>query len=310
MEDWTYGLAIALWAVLWVTIFVDYRKKLMLVMPSVEQVSSRKHDFTTKISEAKNSAQEIEVNIDGMRREIEALESKRQELQDKLNEREMVFIQAGRFKMGSDQVGRDNENPEHSVQVKAFYLDRYEVTNLQYKDFIDATGRRTPVHWQSGTFPTGKADHPVVNVTWEDANAYAAWVNKRLPTEAEWEWAARGPEGREYAWGKQVSPDFANFNNPEAGTSSVDKYIKGQSEFGIWDMCGNVGEWVNDWYEAKYYERSPESDPQGPPDGRQKVYRGGGYQTNRIDIRAISRHFAMPTTYLDHIGFRCALSSE
>ena len=310
MEDWTYGPAIALCAVLWVMIFVDYRKKLMLVMPSVEHVASRRHDFSTKISEAENSAQEISVNIDSVRREISELEDRRLEFQDKLNEREMVFISAGLFKMGSDLVGRENENPEHLVQVKAFYLDRFEVTNLQYKDFIDATGRRTPVHWQSGNFLTGRADHPVVNVTWEDARAYADWVNKRLPTEAEWEWAARGTEGREYAWGKQVNQDFANFNHPEGGTSSVDKYIKGQSEFGVWDMCGNVGEWVNDWYEATYYADSSGSDPQGPPDGRQKVYRGGGYQTNRIDIRALSRHNAIPTMYQDYIGFRCALNSE
>ncbi len=306
MEDWTSGVAIALCAVLWVMIFVDYRKKLMLVMPRVEHVSSRRHDFSTKISEVENSAQEISVNIDSVRREISELEDRRLEFQDKLNEREMVFISAGLFKMGSDLVGRENENPEHLVQVKAFYLDRFEVTNLQYKDFIDATGRRTPVHWQSGNFLTGRADHPVVNVTWEDARAYADWVNKRLPTEAEWEWAARGTEGREYAWGKQVNQDFANFNHPEGGTSSVDKYIKGQSEFGVWDMCGNVG----DWYEATYYADSSGSDPQGPPDGRQKVYRGGGYQTNRIDIRALSRHNAIPTMYQDYIGFRCALSSE
>ncbi|HIG52404.1 MAG TPA: formylglycine-generating enzyme family protein [Candidatus Latescibacteria bacterium] len=310
MEDWTYGLAIALWAVLWVTIFVDYRKKLMLVMPSVERVASRRHDFSTKISEAENSAQEISVNIDNVRREIAELEDRRREFQDKLNEREMVFISAGSFRMGSNQDGRENETPQHPVQIKSFYLDRFEVTNLQYKDFIDATDRRMPVHWQSGNFPTEQADHPVVNVNWEDAKAYADWVNKRLPTEAEWEWAARGTEEREYAWGKQANQNSANFNNPEGGTSSVSKYIKGQSEFGIWDMCGNVGEWVNDWYEATYYARSSESDPQGPPDGRQKVYRGGGYQTNRIDIRALSRHNAVPTTYQDYIGFRCALNSE
>ncbi len=310
MEDWTYGLAIALCAVLWVMIFVDYRKKLMLVMPSVKHVSSRRHDFSTKISEADISAQEISVNIDSVRREISELEDRRQEFQDKLNEREMVFISVGSFKLGSDLVGRENENPEHLVQAKAFYLDRFEVTNLQYKDFIDATGRRTPVHWQSGNFPTGRADHPVVNVTWEDASAYADWVNKRLPTEAEREWAARETEGRECSWGKQVNQDFANFNNPEGGTSSVDKYIKGQSEFGIWDMCGNVGEWVNDWFEATYYARSPDSDPQGPPDGRQKVYRADGYQTKSHRYRALYRHNAMPTMYQDYIGFRCALCSE
>ena len=310
MEDWAYGLAIVLWAILWVTIFVDYRKRLIMVLPGIEEVSTRKHSFSSKISEAENSAQQCSVNIDSVRREIEQLEEKRRELQDELNEREMVLISAGSFKMGSDRAGRENETPEHKVQVNAFYMDRYEVTNLRYKDFVDATGRRTPVHWQSGTFPSGKTDHPVVNVTWEDARSYAEWVNKRLPSEAEWEWAARGTEGREYAWGKQANQDFANFNNPEGGTSSVDKYTNGQSEFDIWDMCGNVGEWVNDWYDAKYYARSSESDPKGPPVEKKKVYRGGGFQTNRIDIRTMSRHSAMPNMYQDYIGFRCALSFE
>ena len=146
MGDWTYGLAIALCAVLWVTIFVDYRKKLMRVMPGVEQVSGRKQEFSNKISEIESSAKDTVLSIDDMRREIEKLEEQRQDLQDKLNEQEMLSIPAGRLKMGSDEVGRENENPEHVVQIKAFYVDRFEVTNMQYKDFVDATERRTPVH--------------------------------------------------------------------------------------------------------------------------------------------------------------------
>ena len=308
IEDWNLALVIALCAVVWMKIFADYRKKMMRVLPTVDQVAHRKQEFGNKISQAENLAREITVGIDEMRQKIEDLESKRQKLQDKLNERDMIFIPAGR-QMGTDQSGHDDENPQHDVQIKAFCLDRYAVTNLQYKDFVDATGRRTPVHWQGGTFPIDKGDHPVVNVTWEDACAYAEWVNKRLPTEAEWEWAARGSDGREYPWGDQVGQDCANFNSPEIGTSPVDKFPKGQSEFGIWDMCGNVGEWCSDWYDAKYYSRSPESDPKGPPDGRHKVYRGGGYHTNRMDIRALSRHSATPNMYQDYIGFRCAMKS-
>ena len=199
MEDWAYELNVVLWAILWVTIFVDYRKKLIMVLTSVEEVSTCKHSFRSKISEAEDSGQQCSVNIDSVRREIEQLEEKRRELQDELNEREMVLISAGSFKMGSDRAGRENETPEHKVQVNAFYMDRYEVTNQKYKDFVDATGRRTPVNWQSGTFPSAKADHLVVNVTCEDSRSYAEWVKKRLPSEAEWGWAARGTEGREYA---------------------------------------------------------------------------------------------------------------
>lgn len=212
--------------------------------------------------------------------------------------------------MGSNLAGRDSENPEHKVQLKAFYMDQYEVTNMQYKDFVDVAGHRTPVHWQNGTFPAGKGEHPVVNVSWEDARTYAEWAGKRLPSEAEWEWAARGREGREYPWGKQPTQDHSNYSNPESRTTPVNKYPKGVSEFGIWDQSGNVGEWVNDWFEIKYYSRSPESDPKGPAEGDLKVYRGGGYHTNRMDIRAASRHSATPNMYQDYIGFRCAMDGN
>lgn len=133
MEDWTYALAIALSAVVWVTIFVDYRKKLMRVMPAVDQVSHRKQEFSNKISEAENSAQEIAMSIDGMRREIEGLEDQRVELQDKLNEQEMIFISAGQLKLGSDQVGRGGY---HTNRMDIRALSRASATPNMYQDFI------------------------------------------------------------------------------------------------------------------------------------------------------------------------------
>jgi formylglycine-generating enzyme required for sulfatase activity len=310
MGDWTYGMGIILCAVLWVHIFIDYRRKLMRVMPGVEQVASRKREFSDKISETETSYADCVSHIEKLRTDIVSMEQKRLDLQAKLNEREMVLVPAGSLRMGSNLAERESENPEHKVQVKTFYLDRYEVTNLQYKDFVDVAGHRTPVHWQNGTFPSGKGEHPVVNVSWEDARTYAEWAGKRLPTEAEWEWAARGHEGREYPWGKQPSQDHANYGNPDNKTTPVNKFAKGVSEFGIWDLCGNVGEWVSDWYENKYYSRSPESDPKGPTEGSLKVYRGGGYHTNRMDIRAASRHSATPPMYQDYIGFRCAMDAN
>lgn len=312
MEDWAYGLIIAICAVAWIHVFVDYRKKLMRVMPGVQEAASRRQEFTSKISESQTKAQDIVSSMDDLRREQERLDDKRREFQEKLNEREMIHLPAGKFDMGSSMPLHEDENPERRVSLKAYCIDRCEVTNLQYKDFIDVTGHKAPIHWRNGTFPQARlADHPVVNVSWFDAQKYAEWVGKRLPTEAEWERAARGDHGNDYPWGKTASQERANFLVPDGSTTPVEKFgVRGASQFGVWDMCGNVGEWVQDWYDPKYYTRGPDSDPSGPEHGQQKVYRGGGYHCNRIDIRAAKRHFAMPSTYYQHLGFRCAMDGD
>lgn len=309
--DWTYALIIFFCAVALGHVFADYRRKLMYLMPGMEEISSRKEDINTRISESRSKVEEMSRSILDLQREIEVLDRRRRELQQEMNKREMVYIPPGRFIMGSNMPGRDDENPEHRVYLKGYYIDRYEVTNMQYKDFVDATGHHPPIHWRNRTFPEARlANHPVVNVSWYDAQAYAEWVGKRLPTEAEWERAARGDHGNEYPWGKTGLPEFANFGNPEAKTSPVDKYPNGKSEHGVYDLCGNVGEWVNDWYEAKYYSRSPDVDPPGPESGNRKVYRGGGYHCNKMDIRAAVRHFAAPTSFQEYIGFRCAMDAD
>ena len=263
-------------------------------------------------ADAEKGANDFMGSLDDMREEILQLEDKRQELQEKLNPMEMVKIPAGRLRMGTNLANHEDENPEHRVNIKAFYIDQFEVTNLQYKDFVDATGQRDPAHWFNGTFPNANlADHPVTNVSWEDANAFAEWVGKRLPTEAEWERAARGDRNTDYPWGRAaLAQDNANFENVREGTSSVRKFDKGQSEFHVWDMCGNVGEWVSDWYDPNYYENSPEADPTGPTEGRSKVYRGGGFHCNRVDIRASARHPLNPGSYMEYIGFRCAMDVD
>ena len=307
MENWASGAAIVIFALLWTQIFMDYRKKLMQIMPGVREVTNRKHDFTAQIAETETNSQTITSALHGAREEILKLEEQRRKLQEKINPLEMVLIPAGKFKMGSNLVNLDDENPERVVEMKAFHLDQYEVTNLQYKDFIDGTGRREPLHWHNRTFPDpSQADHPVVNVSWHDAVAYAEWAGKRLPTEAEWERAARGEQNREFPWGKASSTECANYDNPEGGTRSVSQYERGKSEFGVWDMCGNVGEWVNDWYFPKYYSSAPSADPQGPEDGRYRVYRGGGYHCNKVDVRCAKRHQATANQYHDYLGFRCA----
>ena len=312
MEGWATGAAIFIFALLWAQIFMDYRKKLMRIVPGVREVATKKAEFSTQIVDAESQSKDFVESLESMRQEVDKLEEERQELQERLNPVEMVRIPAGKLKMGTNLANHEDENPEHGVGLMSYYIDPYEVTNLQYKDFVDGTGHRQPAHWINGTFPNpNHADHPVTNVSWEDAKAYAKWVGKRLPTEAEWERAAKGDSSSDYPWRKSaVAQDRANFENPTGGTSSVSRYPDSASEFGVWDLCGNVGEWVNDWYDPRFYQSSPDTDPTGPDEGRQRVYRGGGYHCNKMDIRASARHPANPASYFDYIGFRCAMDVE
>ncbi|MFH1566455.1 MAG: SUMF1/EgtB/PvdO family nonheme iron enzyme [Gemmatimonadota bacterium] len=312
MGDWTVAIGIVVVAVLWVQIFLDYRRKLVRLMPTVSQATSRKADMSTQITAAESEVETIRLSIGEMQKEIRQLEDRRVDLQDKLNPLEMVRVPAGKLRMGSNSPGRDDENPEHIVHVSEFLIDKYEVTNLQYKEFIEATGHRAPSHWRNRTFPDARrATHPVVNVSWEDAREYCAWVGKRLPTEAEWERAALGDGRNDYPWGRSCSPEAANYENPDGKTTPVDKYdAKGKSEFGVCDLCGNVGEWVNDWFDKMYYANSPEIDPKGPETGYQRVFRGGAFQENRIGIRGKTRNFAMPQASNDYVGFRCAMDAN
>ena len=311
MDDWTAGLGILIIAVVWIQIFIDYRRKLVRIMPSVTSVTSRREDISSQISKSETTRESMQGQILSARKEVEDLEERRVELQEMLNPREMVLIPENKVRIGTSDPTREDENPEHQVILNAFYMDKTEVTNLQYKEFVAVTGHRSPSHWRFNTFPDArKADHPVVNVSWEDAGSYAEWIGKRLPTEAEWERAALGDGRDEYPWGKTCNPECANFDNPDGQTTSVEKFGRGASSVGVWDLCGNVSEWVSDWYDSKYYQASPQSNPQGPTGGHHKVHRGGGYHENRNGIRGKSRHFSSPSASQDYIGFRCAMNVE
>jgi formylglycine-generating enzyme required for sulfatase activity len=223
----------------------------------------------------------------------------------------MVLIPAGKFKMGSDD-GFEDEKPVHTIYLNAFYMDKYEVTNAQYKKFMDATGRKAPPYWDDERF--NAPQHPVVDANWNDANEYCKWAGKRLPTEAEWEKSARGGlVGKEYPWGDDITHDDANYD----GTGGKDKWKHtspvgsfAPNGYGLYDMAGNVLEWCADWYDHRYYAYSPKSNPKGPGSGKWRVLRGGprSYFPYAANLRVAARIYSYPSYDIDLVGFRCVQS--
>jgi len=219
----------------------------------------------------------------------------------------MVEIPAGPFIMGNNN-GRQDEAPAHEVDVLAFEIDKFEVTNADFARFVGATGYQTDAEkmglsrtWRDAA--EGKDNHPVVYVSWNDAVAYCKWVGKRLPTEAEWEKAARGTDERLYPWGNEY--DSKKVNGQDSGirgTTAVGSFADGASPYGVLDMAGNVWEWTSDWYEAY-----PGSSYQSPYYGQQfKVLRGGGWFETADFLRTTTRNATSDTAANDDLGFRCA----
>lgn len=225
---------------------------------------------------------------------------------------EMVRIAAGAFLRGTNDRLFD-EGPQHSMTLPAFDIDRYEVTNAQYKHFIDATQRRSPDHFRNRTYPEGKADHPVTFVSWHDADAYCRWAGKRLPSDVEWEKAARGTDGRVYPWGNDIN--LAHGNTPmrwaaigqDGDTTPVGAFAGGVSPYGLYDMSGNVWEWTASWYTA-YPGNKVESENFGE---RYKTLKGGSwfdcsFYKCGISAPTFNRAFFSAKTKNDTFGFRCA----
>jgi formylglycine-generating enzyme required for sulfatase activity len=244
---------------------------------------------------------------DGMRYPLYSDESR---LGDEPNP--MVFIAAGPFLMGSNDRLPD-EGPQHEVNLDSYYIDVYEVTNLQYKKFNDATKRRSPAHFRNRSFPPGKADHPVTYVSWEDAQAYCQWAGKRLPTDEEWEKAARGTDGRMFPWGNEF--DVLKANTPlrwqQIGdfgdTTPVGAFADGVSPYGLYDTSGNVWEWTSSWYKA-YPNNTVASESYGE---RYKTLKGGSwfdcsFYNCGISAPVFNRAFFSVRTKNDSFGFRCA----
>ncbi len=233
----------------------------------------------------------------------------------------MILIPKGEFLMGSNEVDKEakalqygsskpwyvNERPMRKVFLDDFYIDKVEVTNRKYKEFVDATGHRPPANWKNGTYPPGLGDHPVTFVSWSDAKEYCEWLGKRLPTEAEWEKAARGTEGLRFPWGNEYDPKKLNAMGDYGGTTPVGMFPEGASPYGVLDMAGNVQEWTADWY--KPY---PGNDFKDEDYGEKfKVVRGGGWggighYSLSVYLRTSYRNIAPPNGRYNDVGFRCA----
>lgn len=248
----------------------------------------------------------------------------------------MVLIPAGEFWMGRtqlwlvDELGwnerdRLDDRPVHLVDLDAFYFDRYETGNEDYQRFVEATGHRKPFHWAGGKIPAGKERHPVYNISWDDADAYCKWAGKRLPTEAEWERAARGDLDRKlYPWGDQLTVPAresapSGAASPQNVKAAHTGFPKGPvavgayppNNFGLYDMTGNVWEWVNDRYGRDYYSVSPDRNPPGSANGVYRVFRGGGWSdSDERNLMVHYRNYTDASTRSPTIGVRCAKSTS
>jgi formylglycine-generating enzyme required for sulfatase activity len=221
----------------------------------------------------------------------------------------MVFVPEGEFLMGSadDDPDADKiEKPQHTVYLESFWMDKTEVTNAQYRKCVEAGTCEEPGCWNMERYSA--PDQPVVCVTWHEAQAYATWVGGRLPTEAEWEKAARGTDGRIYPWGNSP-PDCskANYRFCTDRALPVGSHPDAASPYGALDMAGNASEWVADWYQVDYYSSSPHESPQGPGYGVMRVQRGGSFRGGPELGRCASRWVGNPTTSLSDIGFRVVM---
>lgn len=230
------------------------------------------------------------------------------------DEAPMVLVPEGAFTMGSPEgEGEPDEHPQHIVHLDNFYIDQYEVTVERYRRFMKVTNRPAPDYWEYVEL-SRDTKKPVVAIDWQDAHDYCEWAGKRLLTEAEWEKASRGTDKRTYPWG-EFAPNSSTANFGESSTEEkvyeqqlreVGSYERGKSPYEVYDMAGNVFEWVQDWYGENYYQTSPRESPTGPPIGEFKVLRGGSWDFVPKVLRTAYRFRFDPTGRLASFGFRCA----
>ncbi|MBI4730824.1 MAG: SUMF1/EgtB/PvdO family nonheme iron enzyme [Chloroflexi bacterium] len=227
----------------------------------------------------------------------------------------LVYVPEGAFLMGSGE-GYSDEKPVHMVNLSAFWVDQTEVTNGMYALCVVAGVCTQPLRKSSNLIDyyygfEEYTDYPVIFISWQDASNYCAWAGRRLPTEAEWEKAARGTDGRSYPWGSTLPDEtLANFDHNLDDVTRVGSYLTGASPYGALDLAGNVSEWTADWYGEEYYASSPESNPPGPETGERRVVRGGSWTGNDRGVWSFHRSIRLPDSPAFDIGFRCVTDAR
>jgi formylglycine-generating enzyme required for sulfatase activity len=225
----------------------------------------------------------------------------------------MVYVPGGTFQMGSnetDPVASPNESPQHAVTLDGYWIDQTEVSNAQYEICVGDGICQQSGHAQTEEYEG--PDNPVVAVSWHNAVAYCEWAGATLPTEAEWEYAARGPEGYIYPWGDDApTQELCSFDANNLGSSPTGSFPAGASWCGALDMAGNAAEWTADWYDEGYYAESPSDNPTGPSTGDHKVVRGGSWGHDQVGVRTTDRSYHIPPDHIyGVVGFRCAMREE
>ena len=311
MDSWVWWILTCVGSLYFVVLLLEFNKPQQKLIEQIDAQEGRHNEMQGRLLRMQEEGERMTRDVETLDTKWDELEEHRKELLPEANARLMKHIAAGSFGMGGrDEESPNNERPFHTVYLAGYYISPFPVANQDYREFVQVTGHRTPIHWQRGTFPTGTGRHPVTNVSWQDAMAYAEWRGARLPTEAEWENGARGPDERPYPWGSRfVEGERCNSTGLIGTTTPVDEYPDGKSFYGLWDMAGNVAEWCQDYYDDEYYRTSPPANPKGPEGGQERVLRGGYFGDTRAGVRCTTRAGSSETQTRDTVGFRLAMSA-
>ncbi|KKO20747.1 MAG: SUMF1/EgtB/PvdO family nonheme iron enzyme [Candidatus Brocadia sp.] len=288
---------------------IHHLQKYIVLAPDASDIT----EVQSYIVVLKNAAEKRKQAVDTFKNRDDTMKKALMEQKGKYGS---VLVPAGEFVMGTNEA-REDTYPEHRVYLDAFEIDRYEVTNAQYWEFLEymkktndhskcfkgePSGKNhTPRFWENEYY--NNPDFPVARIDWYDAYAYAAWAGKRLPTEAEWEKAARGLDGRKFPWGNEWDPARCNLSGDPKPVGSNEG---GKSVYGCYDMAGSVHEWCADWYLDTYYAEAPSKNPKGPEDGLRRVIRGGSRFSQPFQVRTNTRKSEQPDLFNVALGFRCA----